>query len=140
MEIFLIQVIAFVLLRGTVECKLALLKSRECKSFCCTQCKNPRVCCIRALLNYDFLSHSKVSPSAAFPIYGGTFLARLCDSAHAFRAESASELSPWLACSSNVQSMSQLHFALIKRRSNLLITEEKTFSISERSQGAPSVC
>jgi len=30
--------------------------------------------------------------------------------------------------------MSQLHFALIKRRSNLLITEEKTFSISERSR------
>lgn len=36
--------------------------------------------------------------------------------------------------SSNVQSMSQLHFALIKRRSNLLITEEETFSISERSR------
>lgn len=81
---------------------------------------------------------SKVSPSAAFPIYGGTFLARLCDSAHAFRAESASQLSPWLARSSNVQSMSQLHFALIKRRSNLLITEEKTFSI--RAQSGRTEC
>jgi hypothetical protein len=35
---------------------------------------------------------------------------------------------------SNVQSMSQLHFTLIKRRSNLLIRGEKTFSISVHSQ------
>lgn len=78
---------------------------------------------------------SKVSPwLPLFQFTAALFSHRSAATPHAFRAESASALLARLSRSSNVQSMSQLHFALIKHRSNLLITEEKTFSISERSQ------
>jgi hypothetical protein len=109
----------------------------QCKSSSCTQCKTERESVALELLNYDFLTQAKFPPglASAFPIYGGTFLAPLGDSLHMLLEQKVqAHGSPRLSRSSNLQSMSQLHFALIKRRSNLLITEKKTFSISELSR------
>lgn len=114
----------------------------ECK-FCLSQIRSVKVPAARESVALDLLNYMIFFPKQSFPP-GFRFsnlrrhFSRTALSAtlhlHMLLEQKVQGRLSRSSSSSNVQSMSQLHFALIKRRSNLLITEEKTFSISERSR------